>query len=1262
MLGRIWNLADTEQKGELGLTEFIIAMHLLTSYRNGSMRALPQMLPTGFYDAASRRGVSTRELPGSRPTSGVASVNSIPRQFSGAGFPAVSSSEIKPPYAVVNPQDKENYDQLFSKLDVPNLGFITGDQAVAFFSNSRLPADVLAQIWDLADINSEGRLNRDEFAVAMFLIREQRSNKDGKVPLPQILPPNLVPPSMRPQPGAPALFPVSVFDKTNNVTVSRSVSEDLYDLDDAFKVLPSQITSPTGESMLYKSSPSSSKASPQIIPMPQQAATGKRFVPTSSFGQTMLSPQSTRLSDNASTFESKKPAQKSPFAADDLLGDNDPDVSQKLTQETTELANLSNQVSTLTSHMHEVKSKRVSTEQDLSKAQAQKRDFEARLSQLRFAYDQEVVAVKTLEERLSSSRGEIKQLERDMALIDGTYQDLQNQHRQVAGALEVDQKENLRLKERIKQTNNEINELRPQIEKTKSELRHQKGLVTINKKQLSINETEREKLKGNLSETSKELHQTRQEIGESTRSLETKSDMSTPIPAASPPISSTNMNPFFRRAPTTSSEKEVGPPFAQQGLALPNHNAFDSFFGPPITSSTPEPGPPSTTLTADSPKNIHSSPSKLVESVQSVKSSDEPDITTPSDSTTPTDQDDSQSGVIPPPPPQSRQITSNLLPFRSLQRNDSTSSSVRVVPPASRLGDTPGFDIPTEGNLSSFEGPQQVETTLEFGNAKIKSAELDDLYLTRPALPSSGKKENLDYFFDDDVARYLAQKSPSSELPGSFPGDSTPPVPLKDVSSPAENSTGASSSRVDDLFGTVEEKTRTPMASKDDFSAAFEGFANNGKAPETSNGVSATGHGAPKAHDEFPPIQDVGADEESDSDYSGHDGFDDDFTAASPRRAAVGANNTSSPQELVEEKYITPLVNKNLLPQQPTEENYPAPPIVQTSSPQQSTNEKHLIPPRPSVVTNESNQSELPTPGAQVSPPTYDQAIPPNQHEDPNRFPAEYSGLLPSREVPVAFPGSPSDATSQKFGSSAMNEKSLDFSGGHVAVGALTSSSPPAPTSLAPGASAAPFAYDQTSVKANQTSFHPPVPPKTALNDDFDNEFGDLSEAREADDKGDDELNSAPKIGFDEFSPIFDSPNPSKSIGYPSSTFPVENDFRDFESTVAPSAQAPYSAQANNLPPSNSKYDWDAMFAGIETPQNNGVQAEPKPTQTSSPLAQGDISSASNPALPRVSTDRDDPILKRLTGMGYPRDSSLKALEKFDYNINMVRPASPLDW
>ena len=35
-------------------------------------------------------------------------------------------------------------------------------------------------------------------------------------------------------------------------------------------------------------------------------------------------------------------------------------------------------------------------------------------------------------------------------------------------------------------------------------------------------------------------------------------------------------------------------------------------------------------------------------------------------------------------------------------------------------------------------------------------------------------------------------------------------------------------------------------------------------------------------------------------------------------------------------------------------------------------------------------------------------------------------------------------------------------------------------------------------------------------------------------------------------------------------------------------------------------------------------------------------------------TEHDDPILKKLTGMGYGRNEALSALEKYDYDINKV--------
>ena len=40
--------------------------------------------------------------------------------------------------------------------------------------------------------------------------------------------------------------------------------------------------------------------------------------------------------------------------------------------------------------------------------------------------------------------------------------------------------------------------------------------------------------------------------------------------------------------------------------------------------------------------------------------------------------------------------------------------------------------------------------------------------------------------------------------------------------------------------------------------------------------------------------------------------------------------------------------------------------------------------------------------------------------------------------------------------------------------------------------------------------------------------------------------------------------------------------------------------------------------------------------------------------MQRSPTADDDPILKDLTSMGYPREEALQALEKYDYNLDVV--------
>lgn len=58
---------------------------------------------------------------------------------------------------------------------------------------SKLPNSVLGKIWKLSDVDHDGFLDSDEFALAMHLINVKLDGHD----LPSELPTHLVPPSKR---------------------------------------------------------------------------------------------------------------------------------------------------------------------------------------------------------------------------------------------------------------------------------------------------------------------------------------------------------------------------------------------------------------------------------------------------------------------------------------------------------------------------------------------------------------------------------------------------------------------------------------------------------------------------------------------------------------------------------------------------------------------------------------------------------------------------------------------------------------------------------------------------------------------------------------------------------------------------------------------------------------------------------------------------------------------------------------------------------
>ncbi|KAJ8270493.1 hypothetical protein GJAV_G00115490 [Gymnothorax javanicus] len=97
----------------------------------------------------------------------------------------------------ITPEERDKHDKQFDSLS-PTLGYVSGDQARKFFIQSGLPSPVLAEIWTLADMNKDGKMDRLEFSIAMKLIKIKLQGQNLPLSLPIIMkqPPVPVPSPM----------------------------------------------------------------------------------------------------------------------------------------------------------------------------------------------------------------------------------------------------------------------------------------------------------------------------------------------------------------------------------------------------------------------------------------------------------------------------------------------------------------------------------------------------------------------------------------------------------------------------------------------------------------------------------------------------------------------------------------------------------------------------------------------------------------------------------------------------------------------------------------------------------------------------------------------------------------------------------------------------------------------------------------------------------------------------------------------------------
>jgi hypothetical protein len=139
-----------------------------------------------------------RILPGAEEKQKLAEIAAV-RQLGveGADNPFKLTEDTAPVNATwaISRAMKTRYDNEFYALDLTTDNKVQGKDAKKILLKSKLDPSLLKRIWDLADLDKDGMLDSDEFAVAMYLIDQMVAG--DMTELPTTLPMEIIPPVRR---------------------------------------------------------------------------------------------------------------------------------------------------------------------------------------------------------------------------------------------------------------------------------------------------------------------------------------------------------------------------------------------------------------------------------------------------------------------------------------------------------------------------------------------------------------------------------------------------------------------------------------------------------------------------------------------------------------------------------------------------------------------------------------------------------------------------------------------------------------------------------------------------------------------------------------------------------------------------------------------------------------------------------------------------------------------------------------------------------
>ena len=237
MLNKIWSLAAQTNSSYMDRDEFYVAIRLVALAQskrevslNSIIRNIDCSLP--YFDGipipkigpptnSSPVMVNSEEMMNAAMMAGgmgsMAMMNMINAGMMNTGvatgMPSVMEKKTSP-YSITQ-KEAEKFSRIFDAVDKGRLGSITADQMTLLLKNTKLPDEVLGQVWELANTDTDGNFGKLDVMIILHLLVKHRAG----TPIPQSIPSDLrsavqgflqgkpIMPSA-PAPSPPAVVPI----------------------------------------------------------------------------------------------------------------------------------------------------------------------------------------------------------------------------------------------------------------------------------------------------------------------------------------------------------------------------------------------------------------------------------------------------------------------------------------------------------------------------------------------------------------------------------------------------------------------------------------------------------------------------------------------------------------------------------------------------------------------------------------------------------------------------------------------------------------------------------------------------------------------------------------------------------------------------------------------------------------------------------------------------------------------------------------------